>query len=74
VSSGEAARLAHMARQIAEAFRALPPEEGAAAVAGHINQFWPVMMRRELLERYGADATGLDPLVAAATKHIRLPS
>lgn len=74
MSAAEASRLAHMAQQIADAFRTLPPEEGAAAVAAHINQFWPPMMRRELVGDVGPDARALDPLVMRALAQIRVPA
>ena len=74
MSDAEADRLAHMAGQIAAAFRNLPPDEGAGAVAAHINQFWPVMMRRDFVARFGADPAGLDPVLARAVRLVRVPA
>jgi formate dehydrogenase subunit delta len=74
MSEAEASRLTHMARQIAAAFRHLPPDEAAGAVAAHINLFWPVVMRREFVARFGANPAGLDPLLARAVRLIRVPA
>lgn len=73
MSAAEDERLAHMAHRIADAFRTRPDAEAAAAVAAHINQFWPPMLRRALLARYGEDRAGLDPISARALEMVRLP-
>jgi formate dehydrogenase subunit delta len=74
MSAEEHARLAHMAGQIAAAFRSLPDDEAAAAVAAHINQFWPVMMRRDFVARFAGDPMALDRLVARALPRIAVPA
>ncbi len=73
-----AAKLARMAGQIAAYFHALPDDEAAAAIAGHINQFWAPPMRRDLLAHFGGEAgraepASLDPRVRRALRLIRPP-
>lgn len=63
-----AERLAYMARQIADFFRAYPHEQAAASVAAHINQFWTPRMRADLLALPPAD---LDPLVVSALPQVK---
>lgn len=67
----EAARLGHMAGQIAAFFHHLPEAEAAAAIAGHINQFWSPRMRARLVGQSGADQL-LDPLVRHALGQVRV--
>ncbi len=59
-----------LAGDIAAQFRHRPTEEAAAAIAGHIRQFWDPRMRRALLAEVetGAEA---DPLVVAAVHQLR---
>ncbi len=71
MSRDDAARLGHMAGQIAAFFHHLPEAEAAAAIAGHINQFWSPRMRRALLAE--VEATPLDSLVRRALPLVRLP-
>jgi len=66
----DAARLAHMAGQIAAAFHALPEEQAVAATAAHINQFWAPPMRRDLL---AMDPALLSPRVRQALALVRPP-
>ena len=68
-----ASKLGHMAGQIAAFFRYLPEADAAAAIAGHINQFWSSRMRGELLARFGADPSPLDPGVRRALDLVRAP-
>ena len=72
MSRDEPARLGHMAGQIAAFFRHLPADEAAAAIAGHINQFWSPRMRRALLAPRQPEP--LDPLVRRALPLVRLPA
>ena len=62
--------LERMAGQIAAAFHLLPEADAAAAVAGHINQFWAPAMRRALL---AADPASLPPPVRRALPLVRPP-
>ena len=71
MSRDEAARLGHMAGQIAAFFHYLPEAEAAAAIAGHINQFWSPRMRARLVGQSGADQL-LDPLVRRALGQVRV--
>lgn len=61
------AKLARMARQIADFFRAYPEEQAAHAVADHINQFWTPRMRADYLGGPAQD----DPLLARVAPLIR---
>jgi formate dehydrogenase subunit delta len=67
----QTARLATMARQIADFFRAYPHDKAVAAVADHINQFWTPRMREKLLARAPDSRADDDPLIAAALARIR---
>ena len=70
--SHDAAKLGHMAGQIAAFFRYLPEAEAAAAIAGHINQFWSPRMRAALVGQFDADPARLDPLVRQALDQVRV--
>lgn len=61
-----AAKLVHMANQIASFFRSYPDAEAHAGIREHLLHFWTPGMRATLLARAGA--AGLDPLVAAALR------
>ncbi|WP_241666889.1 formate dehydrogenase subunit delta [Muricoccus nepalensis] len=64
--SGEEERLARMANQMADFFRAYPAEEARAGIRDHIEAFWTRRMRDALLAMVERRWTGLDPLVAGA--------
>lgn len=57
-------KLARMAGQIADFFRAYPDEQAARSIAEHINQFWTPRMRADFL----AGPAPADRLVAEARK------
>jgi formate dehydrogenase subunit delta len=59
-----------LAGDIAAQFRGVPAEAGAAAVAGHIRQFWDPRLRRQLLAEVAAGIE-TDPLVVAAAGLLR---
>jgi formate dehydrogenase subunit delta len=59
-------KLVRMANQIADFFRAYPPEEARAGIADHIASFWTRVMREGLEARIAAGGQGLDPLVLGA--------
>ncbi|WP_157755610.1 formate dehydrogenase subunit delta [Neomegalonema perideroedes] len=68
-----AARLIHMANQIAktmETRRDFIPAEG---LASHINDFWEPRMRRKLFELLAERPEALRPLVHEAAPLIRKP-
>lgn len=65
------AKLARMAGQIADFFEAYSDEEAKAAIAAHINKFWPRRMRDDLLSHFGQDDARLHPLVLAALPGVR---
>ncbi|MCB1534608.1 MAG: formate dehydrogenase subunit delta [Rhodoblastus sp.] len=67
-SERNTAKLARMAGQIADFFRAYPDAQAASSVAEHINKFWTPKMRAELL----AMPPSGDPLVARAMPFIKL--
>ena len=74
MSATDDAKLARMAEAIAAFFRSMPDEQAAAAVAGHINQFWAPQMRRNFVARFGDDPSPLHPLVRRALPLVRVPA
>lgn len=65
------AKLAFMANQIGDFFKAYPEAEAVAAIADHINQFWTKRMREDFRTGFEADATALSPLVRQARDKVR---
>ena len=65
------AKLALMANQIGDFFKAYPDEQAIAAIADHINQFWTKRMREEFRNGFEKDASALSPLVRQARAKIR---
>lgn len=63
--------LAEAAARIAAAFRVLPDDAAAGAIAAHINQFWAAPMRRGFL---AVAPERLAPRLRAAQKLVRPPS
>ncbi|MFO1105524.1 MAG: formate dehydrogenase subunit delta [Amaricoccus sp.] len=57
--------LVRMANQIADFFRAYPPEEAEAGIEDHIRDFWDPRMRRALAAHLAGGGAGLDPLARA---------
>ncbi|MBP0446906.1 formate dehydrogenase subunit delta [Roseomonas sp. SSH11] len=57
-----------MANQMADFFRAYPPEEARAGIAEHIRAFWTRRMIEDLHRHLAAGGQGLDPLVIDALK------
>lgn len=66
-----AAKLAHMAGQIADFFKAYPESEAVASIAEHINKFWGRQMRTDFLAAYKAGDARLHPLVSKAIPFVR---
>ncbi|CAM5773060.1 formate dehydrogenase subunit delta [Bosea minatitlanensis] len=65
------AKLARMAGQIADFFKAYPDAEAVPAVADHINQFWTGGMRDAFIDAYSARPEDLPPLLRRALPLIR---
>lgn len=65
------AKLALMANQIGNFFKAYPEAEAVAAIADHINKFWSRRMREDFRCGFEADACALSPLVRQALARIR---
>lgn len=65
------AKLARMAGQIADFFKAYPEEEAAASVADHINRFWTGRMREDFRAAFTARPEDLPPLLRRALPLIR---
>ena len=59
-------KLARMAKQIADFFRAYGEEEAIAGVQEHIRAFWSPVMRRDLQACIDDGAVKIDPIVLAA--------
>lgn len=66
-----ALKLAHMARQIADFFKAYPEEKAVPGIAEHINKFWSKRMREDFLAAFRQDDPRLDALVAKAMPKIK---
>jgi formate dehydrogenase subunit delta len=60
------AKLARMAGQMADFFRAYPEEQAVASIASHINQFWSRKMREDFVADFHEASPDLNPLVAKA--------
>lgn len=65
------AKLALMANQIGDFFRAYPEAEAVAAIADHIDQFWTKRMREAFRAGFETDESALSPLVRQARARIR---
>lgn len=66
-------KLIRMANQIAAFMASKPEDEGAAGLAGHLNDYWAPPMRAALLALIAAGTGGLHPLVLKAAPLIRRP-
>lgn len=69
-AADQVAKLARMANQIADFFKAYPDEQASASIAEHINQFWNRHMRDDFLSAYDAGSQELHPLVQGALARI----
>ena len=66
--------LVRMGQQIARNNQALPPDEAAAHIAGHLRAFWTPAMIREI-EAYAAFSPDtLNPLLIAALDRLAADS
>ncbi|MDB5569490.1 MAG: formate dehydrogenase delta subunit [Hyphomicrobiales bacterium] len=66
-----AAKLVHMANQIADFFRSQPDEAAVAGIAEHIRSFWAPVMRRDMYAHVDAGGQGLDPLARRGVERMR---
>ena len=71
IAADPALKLARMARQIADFFKAYPEAEAVPAIADHINQFWSRRMRQDFVKAFQPGDAALDPLVSRALPRIR---
>lgn len=60
-----------MAQQIARNNQAIPPDEAAEKVAGHLHAFWTPAMLRELEAFAAYSPQELDPIVVSALDILR---
>lgn len=65
------AKLAHMAGQIADFFKAYPEEQAVHSIADHINQFWSPRMRADFLTACRDGSITPHPLAGKAAGQIR---
>jgi formate dehydrogenase subunit delta len=61
----------HMANQIALNLAAYPKEEAVAAVADHLQKFWPPRMRAQIIEYAASGGAGLHELALEAVKRLK---
>ncbi len=66
-------KMVMMANQIATFFKTQPTDTPEDLVAAHINDFWAPEMRAELASYAANGGEGLDTVVIAAVKELRLP-
>ena len=63
------AKLARMANQMADFFRAYPREQALTGIRDHIKAFWTTGMRERFVAQIAVgDTEGIDPLVIDALK------
>lgn len=74
VATDTAAKLGHMAGQIADFFKAYAEDEAAHAVADHINQFWTTRMRADFLAACNDGRIVPTPLLRKAIAFVRAPA
>ena len=55
-----------LGNDVARAFRHLPPDDAARAIATHLGKFWDPRMRRALVSLVDQGHPDLDPLLAKA--------
>lgn len=63
--------LVRMVNQIADNYAALPPDDAARAVAGHLRSFWAPSMRADLLSWCDQGGAGLEDVSRAAVRLLR---
>ncbi|MEI2731334.1 MAG: formate dehydrogenase subunit delta [Dermatophilaceae bacterium] len=66
----EVPAVVRMANDIARQFEHLGEEHAAARVAGHVGRFWEMRMKVELRALGLAHDPALDPIAAAAARHL----
>lgn len=62
--------LVHKANQIALFFAAYPREQTIAGIADHLQKFWEMRMKRQIMGYSATDGGGLHELVVEALKHL----
>lgn len=71
MSAATAARLIHMANQIAAFFASQPAATRAAQVAEHIETYWPPPMRLAIRDHLSGGGDGLSDLAREGVAHLR---
>ena len=66
-------KLVHMANQIIENLRQLPPAEAVATLTNHINKFWDPRMRKGIIALAKAGCAGFDPMLIEVIPAINPP-
>ncbi len=70
IDTDEADELVRMVNQIADFFRAYPPEEAEHGIELHIRDFWEPRMRRALALRLATGGAGLSDLARAGATRV----
>jgi len=70
IDTDEADELVRMVNQIADFFRAYPPEEAEHGIELHIRDFWEPRMRRALALRLAIGGAGLSDLARAGATRV----
>lgn len=66
-------KLVHMANQIIQNLRQLPPDEAVETLTNHINKFWDPRMRKGILALAKAGGAGFDPMLMQVIPSIHPP-
>ena len=65
-ADGQTATLVRMANQIASFFATQPGDTAALHTADHINAFWVVKMKRDIIDHVAHGGGGLNPVAVEA--------
>lgn len=61
-------KLVYMANQIGKFFLPQAHDKAVAGIANHLIKFWPLTMRKKIVQHLNDGGDGLDPLVKEAVR------
>ncbi len=64
-------KLIYMANQIGKFFSPQAHDKAVAGIANHLIKFWPLSMRKKIVQHLEDGGDGLDPLVKEAVERMR---
>lgn len=71
MSGGKIEKLAHMANQIGDYFKAMPEREAISGAAAHLRAYWTPKMIREIVAAVDAGHAQLNPTAAGAVAQLK---